>query len=438
MPDHILAKIKKNLLKNKASLSLKNDFMIINIKNTALTQGLKRILYFILNNYEKKYFILIKNTPFCFLKDACDHILYSKTKNSSYTKPAQCKVCKFTAICPGVPKNQTVFSTEPILDAPSDIAIELNKNCNSQCKFCHYKTNVNQHNLSFNKIKAVLLEAKGLNIRYIRFTGGEPLLRTDILKILDYAKSKGFYIFLNTNATLLDNSIIKSLEKYVDNILISLCGYDINSESSINAKSEFFKKKICNIAKIVRSRIPHIRVGTVISKLLIANFDKYSALISRIGIKTWELYRPMLKPTITKQYEDYNITKDDLLKLIKKIYKLRKIGIDVYIANALPFCITSKNSYKTLMRGAQHDDGHSRLVLDSKGFFKPSYFIDRNLGTTIKESWHHPFLRKINRYKYLDNHCRNCKYLNWCLGGSRYMAKEYSGNYFNRDPLIKI
>ena len=87
---------------------------------------------------------------------------------------------------------------------------------------------------SYEKIKETLNNASGLDIKYVRFTGGEPLLRKDLLKILKYAKTKGFYIFLNTNATLLDNTIIKHLEKYVDNILVSLCGYSAYTEAIIN------------------------------------------------------------------------------------------------------------------------------------------------------------------------------------------------------------
>jgi radical SAM protein with 4Fe4S-binding SPASM domain len=289
---------------------------------------------------------------------------------------------------------------------------------------------------SYEKIKETLNNASGLDIKYVRFTGGEPLLRKDLLKILKYAKTKGFYIFLNTNATLLDNTIIKHLEKYVDNILVSLCGYSAYTEAIINSESGFIKNKFRNILKLRKSKIPHIRIGTVISKILIDNFDKYSILIKALGINDWELYRPMLPPAKMAHLPDYNIGKNDLFKLFRLIRRLRKKGINVYIANAIPFCIAPNNTYKPIMRGAQFDDGHRRLVLDPEGFFKPSYFIRENLGKNISKAWKHNLIRKINACDYLPYKCNHCIYLRWCLGGSRYMAKEYCGSYFAHDPLM--
>jgi radical SAM protein with 4Fe4S-binding SPASM domain len=416
-----------------------NEFLILDLSQIAsgFTKTIKEWIYRILNVYENHYFVSIKGLPYCLFPEAHDHIIYEKN-NGVYRKFKACKICKYFYFCPGFKeKNIAPSQITPIPNLPIDIAIEVNKTCNLKCAFCLHDNKHARPNLSFNKIKDALDEARELNIRCIRFTGGEPLLRKDIFKILRYAKSKGLYVYLNTNATLVNDSIIKELEKYVDNVLVSLCGYSNHTEHIINAGSNLLKNRLMNILKLKRSKIPHIRIGTVISKLLIDNFKKYSVLISYLGIASWELYRPMLSLSSAKEHPNYRTTRDDILKLLALMARLRKSGINVYIANATPFCISNNGSHKLMMRGAQFDDGHTRLVYDSTGIFKPSYFISKDLGNNIKKAWSHPFIKKINSGEYLHNKCKNCPHLRWCLGGSRYLAKEYFNDYFACDPLAK-
>jgi len=50
--------------------------------------------------------------------------------------------------------------------------------------------------------------------------GGEPFLRKDILKILEYLHKKGMMITISTNGSLLNNEILKEAKNYgkVDSI----------------------------------------------------------------------------------------------------------------------------------------------------------------------------------------------------------------------------
>jgi len=421
-------------------VSVDKDVMLIDASriDENVFNKMKELVYCILNYYEKHYFILIKGIPYCLIPDATDHVIYNKVKNVHYKRMKQCFLCKYLPSCPGI-RHDLLHNFLPVpslLNKPTDIAIEVNKNCNLGCEFC-INSNYKKISLKYNRIKKVLDEAEKINIRYVRFTGGEPLLKNDILKILRYAKSKDFYVFLNTNGTLLNDYSIGELEKCVDNILVSLCGYNYYIENEINTGGHLLTNRFRNIIKLQRSKIPYIRTGTVISKFLINSFDRYSLLIKTLGIRTWELYRPMLPLSLIQKYPNYNVSKSDLLKLLGLVYKLRKSGINTYIANAVPFCVTNKRIYKPSMRGAQFDDGHSRLVFDCRGFFKPSYFIDVNLGNSIKKAWSNTFIKKINSLEYLPSECHCCPYMRWCLGGSRYMAKENFGDYFACDPLMK-
>ena len=189
--------------------------------------------------------------------------------------------------------------------------------------------------------------------------------------------------------------------------------------------------------KLKNSKIPYVRLGTVMTNVLLRNFEKYSRLVESSGVRSWEFYRPMVPKTMAERWNEFKMSKSDLAIFLKHFRRLSASGIDAYIANAVPLCITDNDRLRVFLRGARFDDGYSRLVLDARGFFKPSYSIDLNMGETIQGAWSHPFRQRLMSLSYLTKKCQLCIYARWCLGGSRYMAHEYSGDYFARDPLIQ-
>ena len=86
--------------------------------------------------------------------------------------------------------------------------------------------------------------------------------------------------------------------------------------------------------------------------------------------------------------------------------------------------------------GAALDEGHLRIVRSAQGYFKPSYFIETNLGNTIREAWEHPFLLQLERTDYLPDLCQRCPVLDTCRGGCRAMALRSHGTVFAPDPLF--
>ena len=84
-------------------------------------------------------------------------------------------------------------------------------------------------------------------------------------------------------------------------------------------------------------------------------------------------------------------------------------------------------------------DGHIRYAIDPRGFAKPDYYIDKNIGNPldIKGCWEHPFMKKMRNLKFVPRKCKDCKYLIKCRGGSRFSAKIINGSYCAEDPLME-
>lgn len=415
---------------------IKNDYTIkicINFTKFHFLMA-KPLLYLLLNKFENSYFILIEGLPYCLMADASNHIIYARNAQAHYVKKKACSGCKYEDHCPGWPHGfEIADNIRPtnVKNLPKEIVLEITQKCNQDCLLCFSKKKNKE--MPLEKIREIIEDCYTLGIKAIRFTGGEPLLYKDLEKALQYAKEKNLYVMLNTNATVLDEKNKGMLKKYVENLLISLQGFNHYTEEKLTKTKVNFKEKITNIMAL-HCLVPTVRIGTIITNTFLNNLHKYYFLIRKLRIPYWELYRPMAND----QNEEFIIEGDHFLKIMLFIKQLRKTGIDIKIANPIPFCITSDLALSSFtLLGAEADDGHSRIIMDSAGFYKPSYSINRNLGVNITEAWQNLFLQKIRSLSFLPEKCKKCFYLKWCKGGSRYWAKKINNDYFSFDPLMK-
>jgi len=297
---------------------------------------------------------------------------------------------------------------------PSELVIELTSRCNLKCYYCF---NSSKGELSKQRIFEVLNEAKKLNIPAVRFTGGEPLVRSDLVEVLLFAKKLGFYIMLNTNATLItDASKFKGL---VDNVLVSLKTYESGYRSLTGVP---FSRCINGIRLFQKEGI-HVRLGTVATNDNLDHFDELASVAKSLSSR-WEWFRqvPLIKQTKVP----------DATQLTGLINKIQGRA---FITNAIPFCVASPEISKRVCMGALYDDGHSRLVLDPNGFFKPSYTNSLNLGKDLEQAWMNKFMVDLRNLEFLPKSCKSCPYKLLCKGGNRFIASLY-GSFGAPDPLM--
>lgn len=85
----------------------------------------------------------------------------------------------------------------------SNLRVSLTPKCNLSCIYCHKEGEKSpQDQMSAEEIAEILRVATKFEIRSVKFTGGEPLLRPDLLKIVQSVPA-GMESSLTTNGTLL-------------------------------------------------------------------------------------------------------------------------------------------------------------------------------------------------------------------------------------------
>jgi cyclic pyranopterin phosphate synthase len=92
---------------------------------------------------------------------------------------------------------------DPFNRPVSNLRVSLTPKCNLSCIYCHREgEKTPEAPLSAGEIAEVLRVAAGFGIRSVKFTGGEPMLRKDLIEIVRSVPA-GMESSLTTNGTLL-------------------------------------------------------------------------------------------------------------------------------------------------------------------------------------------------------------------------------------------
>ncbi len=91
------------------------------------------------------------------------------------------------------------------------IVYNCTNKCNQNCLHCYSKTGLTDRQLDTAQAKELLKQLAENKALVVLFSGGEPLERTDLFELLDFACKLGLRMGLSTNGSLIDSKIAKKL-----------------------------------------------------------------------------------------------------------------------------------------------------------------------------------------------------------------------------------
>lgn len=145
--------------------------------------------------------------------------------------------------------------------------LELTDCCNFRCPHC-YVDKSSYNRVSFKMVQNLASELLNLNCNKITLTGGEVLTHNEFISIYKHLYKNGFIIGINTNGSLFDDEIIKTLSQMPPYAIeISLYGHDQASYQNFT-KTDSFNSVINNIKKLKSAGI------TLVLKNIITNSNK--------------------------------------------------------------------------------------------------------------------------------------------------------------------
>ena len=91
--------------------------------------------------------------------------------------------------------------------------VRLSRTCNNACHFCLDAENLDNAPISLEQITADIDAVVASGAQRVILSGGEPTLSKHLLSAIRYAKAKGLYVILTTNARIIQHDkIAKMLE----------------------------------------------------------------------------------------------------------------------------------------------------------------------------------------------------------------------------------
>jgi radical SAM protein with 4Fe4S-binding SPASM domain len=86
--------------------------------------------------------------------------------------------------------------------------------CNLRCVHCYSSSGYSDHDgiVTTEQAKSFINDLADFGVPVILFSGGEPLLREDILELADFAKERGLRTALSTNGTLITSETARKLK----------------------------------------------------------------------------------------------------------------------------------------------------------------------------------------------------------------------------------
>lgn len=151
----------------------------------------------------------------------------------------------------------------------------LTNRCNQRCAHCYmYAGDGNEAELSTSEVEQVLSDFSNFGGKVVTFTGGEATLRSDFEKIVHSAKKCGLIVGILSNGILWTQDFIDNNKEYIDEVQISIDGYDSDSYERVRGM-DTFETALSTVGRLVNAGIRVTVAITPLMDTLVGNEQKY-------------------------------------------------------------------------------------------------------------------------------------------------------------------
>ena len=340
------------------------------------------------------------------------------------------------------------FTRLPIL---GEIAVTYR--CNNRCIFCYAGcgteadsdtnansvTNESNGDLSTDEWKKIIQifrdEAK---IPFFSFTGGEPLVRTDLEELIFFAVDLGLEVNLVSNGTLATEKRAVSLYKAgLKTAQISIEAPGAELHDYLAGRTGSFEETVSGIKALMNAGVS-VQTNTTITR---ANREVAAALpafIAALGIKRFamNMYIPGVLPAVKELIIPY----DEIGIVVEQVRKAAfNAGLTFFWYSPTPFCY-----YNPIARGMGNKscaavDG--LISVSANGGLLPCSSWDEPIGNLLKSSFNDLwFSQRALFYKhkhFAPSVCRECDSFTACQGACPLYWRSYGEGLLEKCNMEK-
>jgi radical SAM protein with 4Fe4S-binding SPASM domain len=261
------------------------------------------------------------------------------------------------------------------------LVLELTYRCNERCVHCYLPSDTRPSELSALQIDHLLGEFSNMGGLLLQLTGGELLIRKDIVEILDISKTHGFVTSITSNLTLLNDSILKAIvEVQPRSVGCSIYAATAEMHDAVTTIKGSFERSVRSIRLLRSAGIP-----VIIKSPLLRSTAPHWRDIERLAQDLDCEYQFDLSITakndgglspLSNRVEDMSVLQDIFAS---RYYKL-------YTRDEAMFTLTSPSPEASLC-GA----GASGLCISPDGTVRPCIGLNLSLGrwpqNKLSEIW---------------------------------------------------
>jgi len=354
----------------------------------------------------------------------------------------------------------------PLLDVdfdltPFTVAWEITRACALACIHCRAEAQPTRdpRELTTEEGFRLIDDFVTIGKPILIITGGDPMMRPDLLDLIRYASAQGLRVALSPSATTLvtRERLQATRDAGVARTQISLDGSRPEVQDAFRGRSGSFQRTL-EILEDIRSLGMSLQVGTTVTRHNIDDLPAISEVVARAGAVMWSLF--FLVPTGRGRIEDV-ISPDEHERVFNWLHDLSKSApFDVrttaaqyyrrvviqrrrqeQAASVEPVVLTGAGYSFTDglgQSGRGVNDGNGFAFVSHTGDVCPSGFLplvggnvrERSFVDIYRES---PLFRELRDFDRLKGKCGRCQFRHVC-GGSRARAYALTGDYMESDP----
>ncbi|MDI6823012.1 MAG: radical SAM protein [Bacillota bacterium] len=320
---------------------------------------------------------------------------------------------------------------------PSVVAWEATRACNLVCRHCRAEAvpACDPAELTSAEVRLLLEDVASFCRPTFIITGGEPLLRPDVLELARYGTSLGLRVVMSTNGTTLTADTVRAIrEAGILAISVSIDGPDAASHDAFRGVPGAFAASLEGMRLAREAGLP-FQVNTTVTRHNVDALPRLLELARQVGALTWDVF--LLVPTGRASAED-EIPPARYEQVLEWLLDRSAEGVRVKVTCGPMYARLwiQRGGQGRRPQGCMAGDGFAFISRTGKvypcGYFprEAGDIRERPFSAIYRES---PLFLELRDPGLLRGKCGRCEFRRACRG-CRARALGTTGDYLAEEP----
>ncbi len=330
---------------------------------------------------------------------------------------------------------------------PSTLIAELSYRCPLHCPYCSNPLDIGgaryRRELETEHWIRIFGEARRLGVLQLALTGGEPMLRRDLVELCAGARDAGLYSSLITGGTLLTRDRAQALASAgLDHVQISIQSPNAEDNDRI-AGNRSFEQKIA-AARLAKELDFPLTINCVLHRHNLDRIEELLDLALDLGAQRLELANTQYYGWAVANQEALMPSWEQLRRAEELVQRFReRVGPKVDVLWVLP------DFYEELPKPCMGGWGRTAMVVAPNGDVLPCQAASTIPGLAFANVREHPLawiwnesdaFARFRGTDWMQEPCRTCplgrQEVDW--GGCRCQALRLTGDAAATDPVCRF